>query len=155
MEIVLLSVNKVKNQNLKSLIDEYDKRIRHYIKFSHINISNIKNSKKSPLDQINSEAILIKKEIKKGDLCVLLDEKGDLLDSKKFSEFLNKTYNTNYKRIVFILGGSYGFSESIYLLNFKKISLSKMTFTHQMIKLFFCEQLYRAHTILKNEKYHH
>ena len=103
MEIVLLSVNKVKNQNLKSLIDEYDKRIRHYIKFSHINIYNLKNSKKSPLDQINSEAILIKKEIKKGDLCILLDEKGDLLDSRKFSEFLNKTYNTNYKRIVFYI----------------------------------------------------
>tara|TARA_B100000780_G_scaffold10397_1_gene7225 strand:+ start:1983 stop:2456 length:474 start_codon:yes stop_codon:yes gene_type:complete len=156
MEIILLSVNKTKNHNLKNLLDDYEKRISHYIKFSTINTSDIKNSKNlSPKEQKQKEGILIKKELKNGDLCILLDESGELLSSNDFAEFLNKKYNANYKRIVFVIGGSYGFSESIYTLRNKKISLSRMTFTHQMTRLFFCEQLYRAHTIMKNENYHH
>ena len=156
MEIILLSVNKTKNHNLKSLLDDYEKRIIHYIKFSTINVSDLKNSKKiSSKEQKQKEGVLIKKELKNGDLCILLDESGELLSSNDFAKFLNKKYNANYKRIVFVIGGPYGFSESIYALKNKKISLSKMTFTHQMTRLFFCEQLYRAHTIMKNENYHH
>ena len=156
MEIILLSVNKTKNHNLKSLLDDYEKRIIHYIKFSTINVSDLKNPKKiSSKEQKQKEGVLIKKELKNGDLCILLDESGELLSSNDFAKFLNKKYNANYKRIVFVIGGPYGFSESIYALKNKKISLSKMTFTHQMTRLFFCEQLYRAHTIMKNENYHH
>ena len=104
---------------------------------------------------MEKEGVLIKKKMENGDLCILLDKSGESLSSDNFAEFLNTKYNANYKRIVFIIGGSYGFSESIYNSINKKISLSKMTFTHQMTRLFFCEQLYRAHTILKNENYHH
>ena len=156
MEIVLLSVNKTKDSNLKNLLSDYNKRISHYIKFSIIYTSEIKNSKNlSTKERKEKEGVLIKNKLENGDLCILLDKSGESLSSDNFAEFLNTKYNANYKRIVFIIGGSYGFSESIYNSINKKISLSKMTFTHQMTRLFFCEQLYRAHTILKNENYHH
>ncbi|MDG2371116.1 MAG: 23S rRNA (pseudouridine(1915)-N(3))-methyltransferase RlmH [Flavobacteriaceae bacterium] len=156
MKIILLTVNKTKDHNIKNLLNDYELRINHYIKFSTINISENKNIKKlSPKEQKEKEGILIQKELQNGDLCILLDEGGVLLNSNEFAEYLNKKYNANYKRIVFVIGGAYGFSKSIYLLKHQKLSLSKMTFTHQMTRLFFCEQMYRAHTILKNEKYHH
>lgn len=156
MEVILLNLKKTKNQNLKNLIDEYEKRINHYVKFSNITISDFKNLKKlSPYFQKEKEADLILKQIKNGDLVILLDEKGLCLNSKEFSRFLNKKYNSNFRRIIFVIGGAYGFAESVTSLKFEKLSLSKMTFTHQMTSLFFCEQLYRANTILKNEKYHH
>ena len=156
MEIILLSVNKTKNQNIKNLLDDYKSRISHYVKFSFVDIPDMKNSKNiSPKELRIKEGALIKEKIKIGDLCILLDESGVNYSSINFSEFLNKKYNSNHKRIVFIVGSAYGFSESIYLLGNEKISLSKMTFTHQMTRLFFCEQLYRANTILRNEKYHH
>ena len=156
MEIILLTINKTKNKNIKSLLDDYEQRINHYIKFSTIIIPEIKKIKNyTSKEQKDKEGALIKKELKNEDLIILLDESGILFSSNDFAESLNKKYNASHKRIVFIIGGSYGFSESIYLLKHQKLSISKMTFTHQMIRLFFCEQLYRAHTILKNEKYHH
>jgi 23S rRNA (pseudouridine1915-N3)-methyltransferase len=156
MEIVLLSINKTKNLNLNNLIEDYEKRINYYVKFSSICSNEIKNSKKLSQEELkDKEASWIQKNIKKGDLFILLDKSGISHSSEGFAKFLNKKYNSNYKRIIFIIGGPYGFSKSIYSLKSEKISLSKMTFTHQMSRLFFCEQFYRANTILKNENYHH
>ncbi|MDA9685533.1 23S rRNA (pseudouridine(1915)-N(3))-methyltransferase RlmH, partial [Flavobacteriaceae bacterium] len=110
------------------------------------------HKKKKIKDDLSFDLI---KNIKKGDLFVLLDESGTLHSSKEFAKFLTKKYNSNHKKLIFIIGGPFGFAESIYSLKAEKISLSKMTFTHQMSRLFFCEQLYRANTILKNGNYHH
>ena len=156
MEIVLLSINKTKNKNLINLIEDYEKRINHYVKFSSVCSNEIKSLKKlSEEEQKNKEALWIQKNIKKGDLFVLLDESGTSHSSKEFAKFLTNKYNSNHKKLIFIIGGPFGFAKSIYSLKAEKISLSKMTFTHQMSRLFFCEQLYRANTLLKNGNYHH
>ncbi len=155
MEIILLSVNKTKDNIINKLISDYTKKINHYIKFSTHEISKIKYAKKNEKKELkNKEGIEIKKFLKKNDICVLLDERGKSLDSIQFSKLLNNYYCTNKKRLIFIVGGAYGFSNEIYSIFSDKISLSKMTFNHQIIKVFFCEQLYRANTILNNEKYH-
>lgn len=155
MEVILLSINETKNPYLEKLIIDYSKRINHYIKFTNIEIQKIKSSRKNNIEeQKNKEGIQIKKFLKKSDICVLLDETGRSLNSVEFAKSLNNYYCSNKKRVVFIIGGAFGFSKEIYSIIFEKFSLSKMTFNHQMLKLFFCEQLYRANTILKNEKYH-
>ena len=118
-------------------------------------IPSLKSSNKlSKLEYKNQEAKLIKKQIFNGDYIVLLDEKGKTFTSVEFSKKIEKYMLNSYKRIVFIIGGAFGFSDQIYSIANEKISLSKMTFSHQMIRLFFMEQLYRAYTILRNEKYH-
>ena len=155
MEVILLSINETKNPYLEKLIIDYSKRINHYIKFTNIEIQKIKSSRKNNIEeQKNKEGIQIKKFLKKSDICVLLDETGRSLNSVEFAKSLNNYYCSNKKRVVFIIGGPFGFSKEIYSIIFEKFSLSKMTFNHQMVKLFFCEQLYRANTILNNEKYH-
>ena len=154
MEVVLLSVNKTRDPALKTLISSYLSRINHYVKFSMVEIPKINYSNNNKEEQKNKEATEIKKRIKKNDICILLDENGKSLNSVQFSEHLNRYYCYNKKRIIFLIGGAFGVSKEIYSIIIDEISLSKMTFNHQMIKLFFCEQLYRANTILKNEKYH-
>ena len=155
MEVILLSINETKNPYLEKLIIDYSKRINHYIKFTNIEIQKIKSSRKNNIEeQKNKEGIQIKKFLKKSDICVLLDETGRSLNSVEFAKSLNNYYCSNKKRVVFIIGGAFGVSKEIYSIIFEKFSLSKMTFNHQMVKLFFCEQLYRANTILNNEKYH-
>ena len=155
MEVILLSINKTKDDIIKKLISDYSKKINHYVKFSTIEISKIKYVKKNEKEELkNKEGIEIQKFLKKDDICVLLDERGRSLNSIQFSKLLNNYYCTNKKRLIFIVGGAYGFSNEIYSILSDKISLSKMTFNHQIIKVFFCEQLYRANTILNNEKYH-
>lgn len=156
MECVLLCVGKTDQAELKQLIDLYQNRLKHYTKFSLVIIDDIKNSKNlSEKQQKEAEGKAIEKQLKAGDRIVLLDENGKNFNSIAFSDWINKQQVSRVKRLVFIIGGAYGFSADIYARAQQKISLSSMTFSHQMVRLFFVEQLYRAHTILKNEPYHH
>lgn len=156
MEIVLIYVGKSNSKWNIQAIEEYTKRLTHYIKFSSLMISDIKNSRTMSREQIiKEEGKLILNQISPSDMVVLLDEKGDNMTSKEFSIWLQKIYLSSYKRLVFIIGGPFGFSEEVYRICKAKISLSKMTFTHDMARLFFIEQLYRAMTIIRGEQYHH
>ena len=156
MTITLLTIGKTDNKQLKALIDDYTKRLGHYIKFSLEVIPDIKNAKNlSEAEQKQKEGELILKKIKPTDSLILLDEQGKQFDSVAFSSYLQKHMNSGVKQVVFVIGGPYGFSDAIYQNAKGKISLSKMTFSHQMIRLFFIEQLYRGFTILRNESYHH
>lgn len=156
MKIKLLAIGKTDDKNLQILINTYESRLKHYIKFELEIIPDIKNVKNLSLKlQKEKEGELILKKLQPTDSLVLLDEKGKEFRSIEFSSFLQKKMNTGVKQVVFVIGGPYGFSEKVYKKAVGKISLSKMTFSHQMIRLFFVEQLYRAFTILKNEPYHH
>ena len=132
------------------------KRLKHYIKFESEFIPDIKNAKNlSQKEQKEKEGDLILKKISPTDQIILLDEKGKDFSSMEFSKFLQKKMNSGVKQIVLVIGGPYGFSEKVYQKAIGKVSLSKMTFSHQMIRLLVVEQIYRAFTILKNEPYHH
>ena len=156
MQITLLAIGKTDNKQLQGLIDEYTKRLGFYIKFNFEVIPDIKNSKNlSEAQQKQKEGNLILSKISTQDVLVLLDENGKQLDSIGFSNYLQKHMNSGIKQLIFVIGGPYGFSEEVYQKAQGKLSLSKMTFSHQMIRLFFIEQLYRSFTILKNEPYHH
>ena len=156
MKIKLLVIGKTDDKNLQVLIQKYEKRLKHYIKFDLEIIPDVKNIKKmSEKDQKEKEGQLLLKKIVPGDQLWLLDEKGEMFRSVEFSRFLQKKMNTGVKRFVLVIGGPYGFSEAVYNKSTGKISLSKMTFSHQMIRLFAVEQLFRAFSILKNEPYHH
>jgi 23S rRNA (pseudouridine1915-N3)-methyltransferase len=156
LKIKLLAVGKTDDKNLQVLIENYQKRLRHYINFQLEIIPDIKNNKNlSATQQKEKEGELILKKISPTDQLILLDEKGILYSSKDFSAFIQKKMNSGLKQIVLVIGGPYGFSEAVYKKSHGKISFSKMTLSHQMIRLFAIEQLYRAFTILKNEPYHH
>ncbi len=130
--------------------------MRHYVKFeleSIADVKNVQNLSESQQKEKEGEAIL--KKVSTTDILVLLDEKGKAYTSVEFSEFLQKKMNSGIKQLVFAVGGPYGFGDAVYQRAQGSISLSKMTFSHQMVRLFFVEQLYRAFTILKNEPYHH
>ncbi len=156
MKIKLIAVGKTDNRNLQSLMDDYSKRLGFYVSFEIEIIADIKNAKNlSESLQKKAEGGEILKRIATSDTLVLLDEKGKSYSSEKFSEFLQKKMNSGLKNLVFVIGGPYGFSDEIYQRSNGKLSLSSMTFSHQMVRLFFIEQLYRAFTILRNEPYHH
>lgn len=156
MTIKLLAIGKTDNKELRGLIEEYEKRLKHYIKFDLDIIPDIKNVKNlSEKQQKQKEGELILGKLSATDVLVLLDENGKQLDSVGFSQYLQKHMNSGIKQLVFAIGGPYGFSEDVYAKAKGKLSLSKMTFSHQMVRLFVIEQLYRGFTILKNEPYHH
>ncbi|WNH11849.1 23S rRNA (pseudouridine(1915)-N(3))-methyltransferase RlmH [Thalassobellus suaedae] len=156
MTIKLLAIGKTDNKELQALINDYQKRLGFYINFSLDIIPDIKNVKNlSEEQQKQKEGELILKKLNNTDILILLDENGKQLDSVGFSTYLQKHMNSGIKQLVFVIGGPYGFSEEIYKKSNGKISLSKMTFSHQMVRLFIIEQLYRGFTILKNEPYHH
>ena len=156
MEILLMSVGKVNSPWITKGLEEFEKRLSKYMKFSAKIIPDIRNTKSLTKEQIKiSEGKSILAEILGSDYVVLLDEKGEEFSSQKFSSWLEKKMASGKKRIIFIIGGPFGFSEEVYAKADSKIALSKMTFTHEMAKLFFTEQLYRAFTILNNEPYHH
>ncbi len=156
MKIKLIAIGKTDDKSLQTLISSYEKRLKHYIKFEIDIIPDIKNSKNLTVnEQKEKEGDLILKRLQNTDSIVLLDEKGDTMRSVAFSKFLQKKMNAGIKQLVLVIGGPYGFSEKIYQKAKGKVSLSKMTFSHQMIRLFVVEQIYRAFTILKNEPYHH
>ena len=156
MTIKLLAIGKTDNSQLQALIDEYQKRLGFYIKFEFDIIPDLKKVKNLSEDQQKQkEGALILDKITTTDVLILLDENGKQFDSVSFSEYLQKHMNSGIKQLVFVIGGPYGFSDDVYAKANGKISLSKMTFSHQMIRLFMMEQLYRGFTILRNEPYHH
>ncbi len=156
MTIKLLALGKTDSKSLLQLISEYESRLKHYIKFELEIIPDIKNAKNlSEIQQKEKEGEAILKKLNPTDTVVLLDETGKQYSSVDFSHFLQKKMNVGTKQLVLIIGGPYGFSDAIYEKTDGKISLSKMTFSHQMVRLFVVEQIYRAFTILKNEPYHH
>lgn len=156
MNIKLITIGKTDNKNLQSLIDEYTKRLSFYIKFELEIIPDIKNVKNlSEAQQKEKEGELILSKITPTDHLILLDENGKTFNSVGFSDFLQKKMNAGIKTLVFVIGGPYGFSDTVYKQAVGKVSLSEMTFSHQMVRLFVIEQIYRGFTILKNEPYHH
>ena len=156
MKIKLYAIGKTDDKNLQALIQIYHKRLKHYINFELVILPDIKNSKNlSKNQQKENEGEVILKEIQSSDQIILLDEKGQEFRSIDFSKFLQKKMNSGIKQLVFVIGGPYGFSDKIYQNANGKVSFSRMTFSHQMIRLFIVEQIYRAFTILKKEPYHH
>lgn len=156
MKIKLLAIGKTDDKNLQILIEKYQNRLKHYINFELLVIPDIKNVKNlSEKQQKEKEGTLILKNLQATDQLILLDENGKEFNSVGFSNFLQKKMNSGIKQLVFVIGGPYGFSESVYQKAQGKVALSKMTFSHQMVRLFVVEQVYRAFTILKNEPYHH
>ncbi len=156
MTIKLIAIGKTDSISLQDLIKEYENRLKHYVKFELDIIPDIKNVKNlSETQQKEKEGELILKKLKATDILLLLDENGKQFGSVEFADFLQKKMNSGIKQLVLVIGGPYGFSDVVYAKAQAKISLSKMTFSHQMVRLFIIEQLYRAFTILKNEPYHH
>ena len=156
MKIKLLAIGKTDDKNLIQLIDVYQKRLKHYVKFELDIIPDLKNAKNlSEKQQKEKEGELLLAKLENTDQLILLDDKGKHYTSIEFSNFLQKKMNSGIKQLVLVIGGPYGFSDAIYKKAQGKLSLSKMTFSHQMIRLFIVEQIYRGFTILKNEPYHH
>lgn len=155
MNIKLIVVSKTDVPYLQQGIEEYLGRLKHYCDMQLVVIPALKNlGKASPEEVKEREGELIMKQLEKVDQMVLLDEHGKEYTSVGFSEFLQKQMNAGVRTLAFVIGGAYGFSPAVYAAAGHKISLSQMTFNHQMVRLFFLEQLYRAHTILRHEKYH-
>ena len=156
MKVKFICIGKTGKDFLIEGENEYFKRVQHYISIERIEIPDVKNAKKLTVDQIKElEGKEILSKVSNGDLILLLDENGKQFSSVQFSEFLQQKFNQGGKAITFIVGGAYGFSDSVYNVSNYKLSFSKMTFSHQMIRMIFFEQLYRAMTILKGEPYHH
>lgn len=156
MTIRLIAIGKTDNKQLQILIDDYQKRLGFYVKFEFEIIPDLKKVKNLSEDQQKQkEGELILSKLNPTDVLILLDENGKQLDSVAFSNYLQKHMNSGIKQLVFVIGGPYGFSSEVYQKANGKLSLSKMTFSHQMIRLFVIEQLYRGFTILRNEPYHH
>lgn len=156
MKITLIVIGKTDNKHLIALMEDYTKRLKFYVPFEMDVIPDIRNAKNLSEElQKKAEGDELLKRIVPSDELILLDEKGKTYTSEKFADFLQKKMNSGLKNLVFVIGGPYGFSDEIYQRANGKISLSAMTFSHQMVRLFFIEQVYRAFTILRNEPYHH
>lgn len=156
MKVKLIYVGKTGKSFLREGEKEYTKRLKRYIPFDVVELADVKNAKKRSEEEIKAmegEAIL--KQLKPNDRVVLLDEKGKEMSSVGFSKHLQKQFNSGAQGLAFVIGGPYGFSEKVYQRADERLALSKLTFSHQMIRMFFIEQLYRAQTILKGEPYHH
>ena len=156
MKTTLLMVGKTVDKHFSALMDDYVERTKHYLSFEVEVIPDLKNSKSLSEDmQKEKEGDMILKALQPGDYVVLLDENGKEMRSMEFAQYMRHKMNTLGKRLVFIIGGPYGFSEKVYQVAAEKISLSRMTFSHQMVRLIFVEQLYRAMSILAGSPYHH
>lgn len=156
MKTTLIVIGKTDEEYLSYGIEKFTSRVCHYAPFEIKILPDVKRGKNiSEIQQKTQEGAMILKEIVGGDILVLLDENGRELTSRKFANFYQQCANSGAKRLVFVIGGPYGFSDDVYQKAQYKISLSQMTFSHQMVRLIFAEQLYRAHTILNGEPYHH
>ncbi|WP_124980533.1 23S rRNA (pseudouridine(1915)-N(3))-methyltransferase RlmH [Nonlabens xiamenensis] len=156
MNISLLVVGKTDDSRIQELINIYVDRLGHYINFDLEIIPDLKKTKHlSEEQQKEKEGQLILDRLEKSDFVTLLDEKGKQYTSMQFADLINKRSVSGLKRLVFVIGGPYGFSPSVYAAAQSKLSLSQMTFSHQMVRLFAVEQIYRAFSILRNEPYHH
>ncbi len=155
MKVTLICIGKTDDSYIQEGCVVYIKRLQHYFKTEVSIIPDLKNVHKMDVqERKKKEGHLILKQIEKSDTVILLDEKGKEFSSRAFAEDIQKKMNSGAKRVVFVIGGAFGFSEELYQRSTGKLSLSKMTFSHQMVRLFFLEQLYRANTILNNEPYH-
>jgi len=156
MKITFLTVGKTEDAYLKDGIEKYVKRLKHYTRLEMMELAELKNTKAlTPGQQKAKEAEMILKKIAPTDHVVLLDENGTELSSNQFAAYLEKKNISATASLIFIVGGPYGFDDAVYQRANDKQSLSRMTFSHQMVRLFFVEQLYRAFTIIKGEPYHH
>ena len=156
MKITLLAVGKTDDSRIEQLTKMYTDRLQHYVNFELEIIPDLKKTKNLSEDQQkNEEGKLILNKLEKSDFVTILDEKGKKYTSMQFAELINKRSVSGLKRLIFIIGGPYGFSPDVYSRTNSKLSLSDMTFSHQMVRLFAVEQIYRAFTILRNEPYHH
>ncbi len=156
MKITLINLGPTQDAYLKEGIAIFEKRIRHYVSFEMIYLNTSRNMKSQPeIVQKELEGKMILAALEKSDQPVLLDVAGKQLDSEGFSGFLQRIMNKGTRNLTFVIGGPYGFSEEVYQVVPERISLSAMTFSHQLIRLVFMEQLYRAYTIIKGEPYHH
>lgn len=156
MKITLMVVGKTTSANLRSGIEEYCRRVNHYIPFDILELPDVKTSRKLTEEkQKETEGEMMLARIQPSDTVVLLDERGREMTSREFSSYVEKKTINVPKQLWFIVGGPYGFSPAVYSRANEKLSLSKMTFPHEMVRLFFVEQIYRAMTILRNEPYHH
>lgn len=156
MKIVLYQVGKTTERYLLDGIDIYLRRLEHYADFSIITLPELRNAGSLSIEeQRRRDSDVILKALQPGDDVILLDERGCVFSSPEFAFFLQKRFSSSPRRIVFIIGGPYGFSKELYERASIQLSLSKMTFSHQMVRLFFVEQIYRAFTILRGERYHH
>jgi 23S rRNA (pseudouridine1915-N3)-methyltransferase len=156
MKITFITVGKTEDTYLKDGIEKYVKRLKHYTKLEMVDIPELKNTKALTEDQQKAkEAELILKKITVQDHVILLDENGMEFTSVQFANYINKRSVSSSANLIFVVGGPYGFDQTVYQRANDKISLSRMTFSHQMVRLFFVEQLYRAYSIIKGEPYHH
>lgn len=156
MKITLLAIGKTNVKYLQEGIEQYTKRLSHYIPFELKILPDVKTTKALTTDkQKEMEGEMFMSAIQQGDWVTLLDERGKEFTSRDFASYIDKKMITIPKNLIFIIGGPYGFSKAMYDRANEKLSLSKMTFSHEMIRLFFVEQIYRAMTILKGEPYHH
>ncbi len=156
MKITLLTVGKTDKDWVRQGLDIYVSRLKHYVSFSIAEIPELKNVSSLSRDQIKAkEGELILKNIRNTDDVILLDEKGKEYTSVEFAGIISNKMNYDGRDIVFVIGGAYGFSEAVYARANSKLSLSRMTFSHQMVRAIFAEQIYRAFTIMKGEPYHH
>lgn len=156
MKIKLLVVGKTTDEYIQAGMDNYIKRIKRYIGFDIEIIPALKNTKNLSINQIKEkEGELITGKLQSGELLILLDEKGKQMNSIDFSKMIQQQMLQGFKNVVFVIGGAYGFSQNVYQKASSKLSISQMTFSHQIIRLIFLEQLYRAFTIINNEPYHH
>lgn len=156
MNIELVAVGKTDTEEIENLLAMYARRTNFYCKFSITVVPDVRNTRKmTQKQQRTAEGEAILRNIAESDCVVLLDERGDELRSVEFADMLRKRMNSGIKRLVFVIGGPYGFSDEVYARADRKLSLSRMTFSHQFVRAIFAEQLYRAFTILNNEPYHH
>ena len=156
MNIELIVIGKTDQQEVASLVEQYAKRVNHYCKFTVTTIADVKNTRNmAPSRQKQLEGEMILRLIFDGDWLVLMDERGRQFTSMEYADWLQKRMLSGVKRLAIVIGGPYGFSDEVYKRANEKISLSKMTFSHQIVRAIFAEQLYRAFTILNNEPYHH
>ena len=156
MNIDLIMIGKTDSRPVEELIEMYRKRINFYVKFGVVTLPDPKNTKNlTPAEQKKVEGEMLLRQLAPCDYTVLLDERGDELRSTEFAGWLQKRMNSSLRRLCFVIGGPYGFSEAVYQRADCQISLSRMTFSHQLVRVLFTEQLYRGFTILNNEPYHH
>ncbi len=155
MQIELIVIGKTDSKEIQTIVEEYAKRVNHYCKFAITTLPDLKGNKNmSPKQQRMAEGEVILKQLSEQDYVVLLDERGSQYRSMEFAQWLQKRMNSGVKRLVLIVGGAFGFSDDLYERAHAKVSLSSMTFSHQIIRAIFAEQIYRAFTILNNEPYH-
>ena len=156
MQIELIVIGKTDSPEIAALVETYAKRVNHYCRFAVTTLPDVRNTRHlTARQQCTAEGEALLRQFTEGDCVVLLDERGEEMRSTEFADWLQKRLNSGRKRLVMVIGGPYGVSEAVYARADARLSLSRMTFSHQIVRAIFAEQIYRAFTILNNEPYHH